>query len=549
MSIKDKIPIPELYVPLKGSERRPSIEAKNLGPADAEETINVTIVLRRRIDGPKFPDFDHFAKTPPKNQKRLSSAEFALKYGAHQNDVDKVVEFANGANLKVVEIHHARRTVIISGTIAQMNSAFKVVLTRYEHKTTNLTGTQAKNETYRGRDGFIHIPLELTEIIMGVFGLDNRGITKRNYPGDPENTGKISMEQVMKLYNFPTNSAKGQTIGIVSEGGYHPADISSTLSGKPPKIIEVNINASNDQSVDDIETTQDICIAAAAAPGADIAVYFTTDDQGGWVNLLNRVIHPDEGDPICYVLSSSFYVLDSDDFGLLPPISRDWINVVHMYFQDAAIQNVTICVASGDKGTDSKIGDGHAHVQYPATDPWVLSVGGTTIGNIKGDSFDEWVWNDVFNVSHIGATGGGVSGNFPRPSYQDNAGVPSSLNDGHIGRGVPDVAGNASPNSGFPVILAGKPNVGCGTSASTPLWAGLVTVINAALGTPVGYINPYIYNFNSRGFRQISGPPGPANNGLNKVPGYPAGKGWNACTGWGSPDGVALLKEFEKLNS
>ena len=469
---------------------------------------------------------------------------------AHPDDIKKVVEFAKKSGLTIVEVHHARRTVIISGTIAQMNSAFKVILSRFERHTTDLTGRQSQDsvQTYRGRDGFIHIPKELTEIIIGIFGLDTRGITKRNYPGDPENTVKITIEQIAKLYNFPANTASGHTIGIVSEGGYHPDDIKATFSGKPPKIIDININASNDQTTDDIETTQDICIAGAAAPGADIAVFFTTDDQGGWVNLLNRVIHPYDGDPVCTVLSSSFYVLDSDDFGLIPPISRDWINVVHMYFQDAAIQKVTICVASGDKGTDSKIGDGRAHVQYPATDPWVLSVGGTTVGNIKDDSFEEWVWNDTFLVSHTGATGGGVSGHFPKPSYQNNAGVPPSLNDGHSGRGVPDVAGNASPNSAFPIILAGKPNLGCGTSASAPLWAGLITLINAALGEPVGYINPHIYNFGSKVFRDITGAPGPIDNALDGVKGYPAKPGWDACTGWGSPNGVALLEEFKKLN-
>ncbi|HTB32638.1 MAG TPA: S53 family peptidase [Bacteroidia bacterium] len=548
--LKDGILLPDFYVPLLGSERPPSIDAKLLGPADAEETIRVTIVMRRRTDGPAFPDFDYFANTPPSKHKRLSQEEFAGKYGAHQDDINKVIEFAGKSNLKVIEIHAARRTVLLSGTIAQMNSAFKVILSRFEHKTISLKGKQGKSEVenYRGRDGFIHIPKDLTDIIIGVFGLDNRGITKRNYAGDPQDTKLITVEQMAKLYHFPTNSAKGQAIGIVSEGGYHPADINSTFSGNPPKIIPINVNATNDESVDDIETTQDICIAAAAAPGADIIVYFTTDDQGGWVNMLNRVVHPEQGDPECFVLSSSFYVLDSDDFSTLPPVSKNWIDTVNMLFQDAAMQKITICVSSGDKGTDSKIGDGRAHVQYPATDPWVLSVGGTTVGNIKDDSFEEWVWNDVFKVDHTCATGGGISGYFPKPSYQNKANVPPSLNDGHSGRGVPDVAGNASPNSGFPVILGGKPNVGCGTSASAPLWAGLITLINAALGEPLGFINPHIYNFGSKAFRDITGAEGPKNNGLNKVPGYPAKPGWDACTGWGSPNGVALLNEFKKLN-
>ena len=197
-----------------------------------------------------------------------------------------------------------------------------------------------------------------------------------------------------KLYNFPTNSAAGQTVAILSETGYHPADIRSSL-GSLPTITDVTVDASNDGSADP-ETTQDICIAASAAPGAAIAAYFTLGSQQGWVDLIGRVVHPSAGDPVCSVLSSSFYVADGDDAASLTGegISTSWLTAVHQAFQDAAIMGVTICIASGDTGTESKLSDGKAHVQYPGSDPWVLAVGGTTIGNVTATSFEEWMWND-----------------------------------------------------------------------------------------------------------------------------------------------------------
>jgi hypothetical protein len=421
-------------------------------------------------------------------------------------------------------------------------------LNYYEHEVVRRREESPRKETYRGRDGFIHVPEALVEVIVGVFGLDNRRITKRN-AGDPPGTTEIAtIQQVTKLYDFPSNLAAGQSIAIFSEGGYLPTDISSNFAGSPPVVTDVSVDASNGGFADP-ETTQDIFIAGSAAPGAEIAVYFTTYSQQGWVDLINRVIHPNAGDPVCSVLSSSFYVSNGDDAATLlsSGISSGWLTAVTQAFEDAAIQGVTICIASGDTGTDSKVGDGLAHVQYPASDPWVLSVGGTTIGNISGSSFDEYAWNDSFSFggfSGSGATGGGISDCFPQPWYQVDAGVPPSVNDGHRGRGVPDVSANASPNSGYPIILGGALSFfpANGTSASAPLWAGLIAVINAALNESVGFINPVLYALGSSIFKDIIAEPGVTDNSMNGVKGYPVTIGWDACTGWGSPKGTALLK-------
>jgi kumamolisin len=558
-------PIPKNYVPVEGSERRASPGARLLRPADPKERFSVTIVVRRRPDGESVPNFDYFLKTPPSARPRLSEEEFVSKYGASPEDLKEVTDFAVKNGLEVEETNAARRSVVVSGTVDQMNKAFAVQLGVYQHDVVRRRGDKSLTETYRGREGNVHVPESLAKVIVGVFGLDNRRITKRNASGDPPNTNPLSTEQITQLYNFPFNSASGQTIAILSEGGYLASDINSSFGGSPPTVTEVNVDASNDGSADP-ETTQDIVIAARAAPGASIAVYFTKYSQVGWVDLISRVAHPNTGDPVCSVLSSSFYVCDGDDMetlfneGLASSVTSGtsmWVTAVSGAFADAAIKGITICIASGDTGSNSKVGgnpsawglpfpaDGKAHVQYPGSDPWVLSVGGTTIGNVSGSTFDEYVWNDPdpSDPSQWGTTGGGVSYYFPLPGYQNDAGVPPSINgDGRIGRGVPDVAGNASLNAGYTGITVGGGSfTGNGTSASAPLWAGLIARINAALGVNVGFVNPALYAIGSSGFRDLTGSPGPADNRNAGIPGYPARVGWDACTGWGSPNGKALL--------
>ncbi len=548
--------VPQNYTQLKGSERKSARNAVLLGPADANQRIEVSIVLRRRPDGPPAPDFEYFAKTPAKERPRLSEEEFAAKYGAASADIARVTDFARGRDLTVVEAHAARRTVVASGTVAQMEEAFGVTLSEYRHEYTEGRERERKTENYRGHEGFIHVPADLAEVIVGVFGLDNRRIAKRAAAGDPPNTNYLTVPELTKLYDYPTNSAAGQTIAILSEGGYKNSDMLAYYSGLPasytsayamPTITPIPVTASN--GLPDGETTQDICIAFSAAPGANVSVYFTQFNQFGWHQTLTRIIHPNPGDAPCSVISTSFYMSNGDDDATLADegISLSWLQSVHMSLQDAAIRGVTFCVCSGDFGVNMSayfgVFDGKQHVTYPASDPWALGVGGTTVGNIMGSSFDEYVWNDPAPGSYWGTTGGGVSDHFRwLPPYQVGAGVPVSLVDGHVGRGVPDVSGNASYNSGIKgIFVDGLPDIGNGTSASTPLWAGLIAVLNAAIGANLGFINPTLYALGSFVFRDIVAPPGPLTNGNGGVPGYPARVGWDACTGWGSPRGTRLL--------
>jgi hypothetical protein len=569
-----------------------------LGPADPDEQFSVTIVLRRRPDGEPMPGIE-FYRTPPSRRPRLSEDEFAARYGASPQDMAVATEFAAANALAVTEANAARRSVKVTGTVAQMERAFGVTLGNYQvgggpaDKNVGHGSGAGNARNYRGRDGFIFAPAELAEISVGVFGLDNRPITRRNNTGDPVGTGELTVPIVTGLYDYPTNSAAGQTIAILSEGGYDTTAGSgsdfgqyfATLPGyTAPDIITVPPAASSENSGPDGETTQDICIAATVAQHATIAVYFVSyfdSGQNGWHDLIERVITPAAGDfPAGVnppsVLSSSFFICDGDDASTLSneSITSSFVAAVHMAFEDAARQNITVCIASGDQGSDSRVGsqaginewnevtegfdynfgpDNKAHVQYPGTDPYVLCCGGTTVGNVNGSPFAEYVWNDVDPDGDGGlvttwATGGGVSDYFTESSsyaasygYQAGVAVPTSVNDGHAGRGVPDVAGNASANSGYPYFVDGEPSVMGGTSAVAPLYAGLIAVINASLGENVGFLNPILYLLGNGVCRDIDAPPGPTDNSLNGIKGYSAAVGWDACTGWGVVDGGALL--------
>jgi kumamolisin len=211
-------------------------------------------------------------------------------------------------------------------------------------------------------------------------------------------------------------------------------------------------------------------------------------------------------------------------------------------FHDAAALGVTICSAAGDNGSSDGVNDGSVHVDFPASSPYVLACGGTKLQGSGQTISSEVVWNEQNN----GATGGGVSTVFSLPDYQTNAGVPALAgNGGNKGRGVPDIAGNADPVTGYEVLVDGQSFVIGGTSAVAPLWAGLVAIFNQQLGRPVGFLNPALYQIGQKGgsFRDITS----GNNDTSGSGSYTSGPGWDACTGWGSPNGVNLLQALQAM--
>jgi kumamolisin len=520
------------YVKLPGSDRKPMPGATKSGVLGPKEAMQVTVVLRERASTGKQPS----AAALVASGGRVSRNEYTARYGADPKDVKAVQAFARTYGLKVGEVNVASRTVILTGTSGAFAKAFQVQLARYKYK----------GGTYCGRTGAINIPSELSAVIVGVHGLDNRPHVQPHFrlaarakaAAAAAASTSYTAVQVAKAYNFPTGvTGKGQTIAIIElGGGYKAADLTAyfkSLKISPkPSVSSVSVDKAKnkptgDPNGPDTEVMLDIEVVGAVAPGAKIVVYFAPNTDAGFLDAINKAAMDKTRKPS--VISISWGGPESS-------WTAQSLQNYNAALQSAAAVGVTVCVASGDNGSSDGSTDGSDQVDFPASSPYSLACGGTSLDISGGAIASEVVWN---NLPNNGATGGGVSATFPLPSWQANAKVPKSANPGGIkGRGVPDVSGDADPQTGYQVRADGQTFVVGGTSAVAPLWAGLVALLNQKLGKPVGYLNPNLYQtvaLAAGTFNDITS----GNNGD-----YAAGPGWDACSGWGSPNGAGIAQEL-----
>jgi kumamolisin len=527
-------------VSLAGSERKLPPGAREVGVPDPNERILVSVLLRPRTPLDGLTSGKEMGATPPRERQYLTREEFAARYGADPADVAKVEAFAHQHNLTVMEASLARRTIVLSGTIAALSDAFGVKLANYE----------SSEGTFRGRTGPVMIPSELTGVVQGVLGFDNRRQARPHFRQAHNKSGTFraaapggyTATQIAQLYNFPSGlEGSGQCIGILEfGGGYQSSDLDTYFQqlGVPtPSVTAVSVDGVQNQpqpgpGSPDVEVDLDIEMAGGAAPGAQIVVYFAPFTEQGWVDGISTAVNDSLHKPS--VISISWGFAEGYDIW-----TSQAIQAVEQSFLAAAAMGVTVCVASGDDGSRDEINDGLAHVDYPASSASVLACGGTTIQSSGNQITSEVVWNEGVNG---GATGGGVSVFIALPSWQDNANVPPSVNPGHqVGRGVPDVAGNADPFTGYQVVTDGQTGVVGGTSAVAPLWAGLIARINQQLGKPAGFIDALLYA-QEPGADALNDITSGNNDITGQIGGYQAGPGWDACTGWGSPKGTVLAQ-------
>jgi len=255
-------------------------------------------------------------------------------------------------------------------------------------------------------------------------------------------------------------------------------------------------------------------------------VYFAKDaSEQGFIDAVNAVVNDTTYAPS--VVSISWGGPESQ----ATPAARQ---AMDSSFQAGASLGLTFLCAAGDNGTGDASNATQATVDYPASSPYVTGCGGTALAVANAVAVREVVWNEG---AQGGATGGGISAAYPTPSWQTSVALPAPVGgEPASGRGVPDVAGNADPYSGYIVRVDGQSQPIGGTSAVAPLWAGLIARINGASGKKTGFLNPTIYAATGQGFTDITS----GDNGIPPVAGYSAGPGWDACTGWGSPLGSQL---------
>jgi kumamolisin len=509
-------------IALKGSEHASLPNASAIGPTDPHQMIEVSVILKHRQNLPVPGN----AGTEGRIQNHN---DFAKTHGADPAHVDKIRQFARDNHLQMLERGDEvlRRTVTLAGTAGAMEKAFSVELTEFDHP----------DGSYRGHSGAIQMPEEYAALVQGVFGLDNRPVAQPHirYRGARHAFGPraasitYTPSQVARLYGFPADAnGTGQTIGLIElGGGYRTGDIREyfqMIGLQPPQVRSISVNHGNNRPTTphslDGQVMLDIQVAGAVAPGASLAVYFAPNTERGFQDAVSTAIH--------------------DQLNKVSVLAINWGNAeetwcgqsienFHQLAQEAALLGITITAACGDDGSSNGLMDGKNHVDFPASCPDVLAVGGTRLMAASGNIERETVWN---GGAQGGTTGGGYSTVFSRPNWQ--AAVVS-----HSGRGVPDVAANADPESGYSILVDGQQVVIGGTSAAASLWAGLIVLMNQKFNRRVGFVNSMLYSIDqSSGFREIT-------LGCNGA--YTASYGWNPCAGQGSPLGTRLLQSLQAV--
>ncbi|MGO9783686.1 MAG: protease pro-enzyme activation domain-containing protein [Streptosporangiaceae bacterium] len=498
---------------------------------DPGERLSVSVEVRRRPDAPPLPDLAVLGAQRPRDRARIDRGAVAESYGADPDDLAKVTEFASEYGLAVEESSAPRRTVRLSGAVAQMSKAFGVQLNRYQYS----------GGTYRSREGDVQVPRRLADIIKRVSGFTDRPVARPHLLTRPQVVSSFNAAQIGQMYNFPTGvDGAGVCIGIIElGGGYSEQDLNTYFGAiglATPNVVAVSVdgaaNGYEDGSGADGEVELDIEVSGSIAPGATIAVYFAPNTGQGFIDAITTATNDTVNHPA--VLSISWGAAEDG-----PVWTANDLAGMDSAFADAAYAGITVLAAAGDNGSNDDMYDGQAHCDFPASDPNVIACGGTTLQVNTNETIDEIVWNIPFSGW---ATGGGISDEFGLPSWQEGKGVPPSVNNGvTIGRGVPDVAADADPNTGYDVVIDGSWTVEGGTSAVAPLYAGLFALIDESLGFPVGFVTPYLYSlYQTAAFLDIT-------QGTNEVPpapGYSASAGWDACSGLGRINGNNLLTEL-----
>jgi kumamolisin len=517
-------------VPLQGSERRLLPGARVKGPVSGEESIEVRVTL-------KAPDALHqkaaqLAGQSLHERQYLSREEFEKTYGAEQAAIGKIEAFAREHNLSVRRIEKGQHVVYLAGTARDMSLAFQTFLEQHE---------LPDGVAYRARRGPLHIPEELAGIVLSVNGLDERPVARPKLRVRPAAAPGPNLEytpqQVAQLYSFPSpaNPGQGQCIAIIElGGGYTQADLNAYFSGAGPQVTAVSVDGGHNKPTGDPngadgEVQLDIEVAGSVAPSSSIAVYFTPNTNKGFLDAVSAAVHDSTRNPS--VISISWG--SAEDGG---GYSTSVLQSFDQLFQAAAVMGITVLVAAGDNGSGDGVQGDANHVDFPASSPNVTACGGTRLVASGQSIQSETVWNDG---AQGGATGGGISTVFPVPSYQQglSALLTSNTKVALTGRGVPDIAADADPMTGYEVQVDGQTLPIGGTSAVAPLLAGLVALFNQELGKPLGFWNPLLYPaIGTAAVRDIT----QGNNGA-----YAAGPGWDACSGVGAPVGAALLAALQ----
>ncbi len=503
------------------------VDGASFSELAADTNMKLTVMLKSRASDLRYQRT--LARIAEGRQAPLTEPEFQKIFGASTESANALSKFANENGLKVSELNLSSGRAVLEGNASQISKAFNTKLGEYK-SANGLMLRVAENPS---------ISQELSKHLTGILGLDERAKFKSNVANTQhlpaaELAGRRGYmpNEIADAYEFPRDSmGRGQAVAIIQlGGGLDPVDNARYYSSRnlpQPKIKVIEIEPAKNQPGHpfDSEVVLDSQILGVVAPEATQKIIFAPNSEKGFVDAINRATFPEKGEINNSVISISWGLNEAG-------WSKQGIQSMNQAFKNAALKGISIFASAGDDGALDRSTNGRLQAHYPASDPHVTAVGGTRlILSEHGKILNEHVWN---NGGRNDAGGGGISEAFPPQEFQKNANIPPHANTGKAGRGVPDLAGNADPKTGYIIRLHGSDQIMGGTSAAAPLYAGLMLRINGALEKPFSTpLNPWLYKNAGTGiFNDIL---------IGDNNGYKAGPGWDAASGLGSLNGTRLL--------
>jgi kumamolisin len=452
----------------------------------------------------------------------VTPAEYAAEFGPDQDLVLRAVALLNGTTFRATW-RPGSSLIAADGPAPAAAALLHIDIEAYR---------LADGTTFYASLDQPVLPPQLAAVASSVSGLDSY----RHARAFAVRSGGLTPTDVLKFYNLkPLRDAgldgTGETIVLpeidnltsigdlnkfAAEFGLPPFDSVLTLKRDPSWGTPTKAQG---------ETVLDLEIIHEVAPQAKLVVYFSADDFGHGDRAFDQLVTDHLGSII------------SESLGACEPDTPSGHRNVYASIQDRAVaEGMSHFVASGDSGAFTCGQDQDPAGSFPSTLPTVTAVGGTTVfESDQGIYFKEIAWGSPIDES---GGGGGASQFYAAPDYQRNVTQAS----GHGQRQVPDVAAAADPATGFHIVFQGHDGQVGGTSASTPLWAATVALINQDLKKKglreVGFANPALYWMGANQSTLPASPFHDVTTGNNLA--FDASSGWDFATGWGSMDGAAL---------
>jgi subtilase family serine protease len=534
-------------------------QAQRIQAADSNQSLQLSIGLRlrhsdelnnllRNIYDPQSPYFHHF----------LTPDQFKQLFAPTPDQVSQVAAFLRSQGLSISGVSANNELIDAVGTVAQAQRAFHTQINTY----------RLGRRMFYANAVAPSVPGTISPLIASINGLDDsaqyhplyqRAATlshklQRHALPLAGPAGGYTPQDLAGAYDLAPLQSTGflgdkQTIALFELDGYQQNDVAQYFhyyNLGNPSITNVLVGGFNGSAgMNAVEVELDIEIAAALAPHASQIVYEGPNTTQGMNDVYNKIVTDNKAQ----VVSISWGLCENSTG---PAELQTLDNIL----KQGAAQGMTFFAAAGDSGAyDCQ--DTNLAVDYPASDPYVTSVGGTTLQISNGAYGSESVWSNPNEITHgpKGAGGGGgLSNTFKMPSWQSGPGVENQYSNGY--REVPDVTADADPTTGYSIYCT-VTNAGCpptgwldvgGTSAATPLWAASALLINQYLQSQnesrIGFADPLLYKLFATqqqyaAFHDIT-------SGNNLY--YPATSSYDLASGMGSPDVYNMARDLLLLD-